>query len=167
MTNSAVGFVVVFGFLAAALGSVLLAVATFLLERHVRPFSRALAYAVGGVAVLVVVLSAAVATITPEAGVVVAVTAAIAGVVMWVVPLLAARWVLVRRGLDPERALRYATVGLPVALLCSLVVVFGDFRQYNITFLTGTAAVLAWTTLAVVVLLGPALVGLVLVRFYR
>lgn len=167
MTNSAIGFVLVFGFLAAALGSVPLGVAAFLLGRRVRPFSRALAYAVGGVAVLVVVLSVAVATITPEAGVVVAATAALTGAVMWVLPLLVARWVLVRRGLDPERALRYATVGLPVALLCSLVVVFGDFRRYNITFLTGTEAVLAWTTLAVVVFLGPALAGLAIARFRR
>lgn len=167
MTNSAVGLVVVFGFLAAVLGAVPLSVAAFVLARRVRPFSRALLYAGGGAAALVVVTGVGVATITPEAGAVVAVIAAVAGLVLWVAPLLVARWVLVRRGVDPERALRDATVGLPVVLLASLVVVFDDFDRYNITFLTGVEAVLAWTALALVVLLGPAAVGLAVERVQR
>lgn len=162
MTNSPAGLVVVLGFLAAALGAVPLALAAVLLARRVQPFSRALKYAGSGVAVLVVGFAAVVATVTPEAGVVVAVVAAVLGTVLWVLPLLVARWLLVRRGTDPERALRNATVGLPVALLVSLLVVFGDFTRYNITFLTGIEAFLAWTALALVVCFGPAAVALAL-----
>jgi len=113
---------------------------------------------------LVVVFAGVVATITPEAGVIVAVAAAVLGTVLWVLPLLLARELLVRRGTEPERALRDATVGLPVALFVSLFVVFGDFIRYNITFLDGIEAVLAWTTLALVVVLGPAAVGLAIDR---
>lgn len=38
-------------------------------------------------------------------------------------------------------------------------VAFGDFRRYNITFLTGTDAAVAWTVLALLVFLGPAALG--------
>lgn len=162
MTNGPVGLVIVFGFLAAAIGAVPLALTAMLLARRVQPFSRALVYASGGVAALVVGFAVVVATITPEAGVVVAAVAAVLGTVLWGLPLLVARELLVRRGMEPERALRNATVGLPVALFVSLFVVFGDFTRYNITFLDGIEAVLAWTTLALVVGLGPAAVGLVI-----
>lgn len=162
--DGAVGLLVVIGFLLAAVGAVPLALAAFLLSRRVRPFARALGYAGAVIAVLVVALSAAVATFAPGAGGVVATVAAVLGVVLWALPLAVARWVLVRRGIDPERALRLATVGLPVALLASLPLVFGDFTRYNITFLTGVEAVLAWTALALVVLLGPAAVGLAVAR---
>lgn len=164
MTNSPAGLLVVFGFLAAAVGSVPLALAAVLLARRVRPFSRALTYAGAGVGVLVVVVAVGVAVISPEAGAIVAVLAAVTGVVLWVVPLFVARTMLAWRGVDAQRALRHATVGLPVALLVSLVVVFGDFSRYNITFLTGSEAAVAWTVLALVVFLGPTAVGLVLVR---
>lgn len=111
-----------------------------------------------------VVLAAGVATTTPEAGIVLATVAAVLGSVLWVVPLLIARWVMVRRGVDPEQALRNALIGLPVALLSSLLLVFGGFNRYNITFLTGVEAVLAWTALALVVFVGPAVVGIVVER---
>jgi len=166
VTDGAVGPPVVIGCLVAAAGSVPLALAAPLLSCRVRPFSRAPSLAGGAVAVLVVVPAAVVATITPEAGVVVAVVAAVLGAVVWVVPLLVARWLLVRRNVEPERALRNASVGLPVALLASLLVVFGDFSRYNVTFLTGVEAVLAWTALALVVFLGPAAVGLAVGRLW-
>jgi hypothetical protein len=162
-----VGIVVIVAFLVAAVGSVPVVLAAVLLARRVRPFSRALTYAGGGVAVLVLALAVAVATIATEAGVVVVTVAAASGVVLWVIPLLIARWVLLRRGVAPDRALRIATLGVPVALLASLVIVFGDFSRYNITFLSGSAAVLAWTALAVVVAFGPAVVGVALERLRR
>lgn len=167
MTNNPAGLLAVFAFFAAVIGSIPLAVAAFVLSRRVRPFSRALVYAGGGVAVCVVVLAVVVATITPEAGVLVATVAVLAAALLWAVPVVVARAVLVRRGLDAQRALRNATVGLPVALVASLVVVFGDFRRYNITFLTGTEAVLAWTAFALVVFLGPTVVGVALAHLRR
>lgn len=144
MTNDPVGLLAPFGFLFAAAGSVPLAVVALVLTRRGWRFSRALRYAGLAVAVLVIALAVGVSTITPAAGVAVVVTAALLGSTLWVVPLLIARWVLARRGTDPERALRNATVGLPVALLASLVIAFGvtpeegvliDFTRYNITFL--------------------------------
>lgn len=168
MTDAgSVGILVVVGFLVAAGGSVPFALAAFLLARRVRPFSRALSYAGSGVAVLVLLVAVVVTLIATEAGIVVVAVAAVLGVVLWVVPLLLARWLLVRRGTAPDRALRNATLGLPVALLASLLIVFGDFSRYNITFLSGTEAVLAWTALAIVVFLGPAAVGLALERLRR
>lgn len=167
MTANPAGLLVVFAFLIAAIGSVPLALSAFLLSRRVHPFSRGLTYAGAGVAVLAVILSVAVATISPEAGVIVAVLAAITGVVLWAVPLFIARAVLMRRGLDAQRALRNATGGLPVALIASLFIVFGDFSRYNITFLTGVEATITWTALALVVFLGPAAVGLALIRLRR
>jgi hypothetical protein len=159
-----IGILVILGFLVAAVGSVALALTAFLLARRVRPFSRALTYAGSGVAFLVLALTVVVTVIAGGAGVVVAVVAAVLGLVLWVVPLLIARWLLIRRGTAPERALRRATAGLPVALLASLPIVFGDFSRYNITFLTGIEAVLAWTALALVVFLGPAAVALAVGR---
>lgn len=167
MTNSPAGLVVVVGFLAAAIGAVPLSLVAILLARRVQPFSRALVYAGGGVAALVVGLAVVVVIITPAAGVAVVAVAAVLGTVLWGLPLLVARELLVRRGMDRERALRNATVGLPVSLFVSLFVVFGDFTRYNITFLDGIEAVLAWTTLALVVVLGPAAVGLAIDRVRR
>ncbi|SFK83270.1 hypothetical protein SAMN04487950_1332 [Halogranum rubrum] len=160
MTNNPAGLLVVFAFVAAAIGSVPLAVVAFLLAGRVRPFSRAVLYAGGAVGVVAAVLAVVVTIISPAAGLVVAVLAVLTAAVLWAVPLLVARAVLVRRGLDGQRALRNATVGLPVALVASLFVVFGDFRRYNITFLTGTEALVAWTALVLVVFLGPTAVGL-------
>lgn len=164
MLDGAVSLLVVVGYLAAAVGAVPLALAAFLIARRWRPFARALAYAGAGVGVLLVALSAAVATLTPEAGVTVAAVGAVLGAVLWVLPLAVGRWLLVRQGVDRERALRLVTAGLPVALLASLPLVFGDFTRYNVTFLTGAEAVLAWTALALVVLFGPAAVGLAVER---
>lgn len=162
MTNNPAGLIVVFAFLVAALGSVPFTLVAFILSRRVQPFSRALTYAGGGVGVLAAALAVVVAFITPEAGVGVAVLAVVTGAVLWGVPLLVARSVLVRRGVDSQRALRTATVGLPVALVASLFVVFGDFSRYNITFLTGTEAIVAWTALVFVVFLGPTAVALLI-----
>lgn len=159
MTNNPAGLLVVFAFVAAALGSVPLATVAFLLSRRVRPFSRAVLYAGGVVGVVAAALAVVVTVISPAAGLVVALLAVLTAAVLWAVPLLVARAVLVRRGLDSQRALRNATLGLPVALVASLFVVFGDFNRYNITFLTGVEAAVAWTALVLVVFLGPAAVG--------
>lgn len=167
MTNNPAGLLVVFAFLAAAIGSVPFALSALLLARRVRPFSHALRYAGLGAAALVVVLAVVVAFVSPAAGVVVAVLAAVTGAVLWTVPLLVARAVLMRRGVDTERALRTATLGLPVAFVTSLFVAFGDFGRYNITFLTGTEATLAWTALALTIFVGPTAVGLAAVSLGR
>ncbi|SDM44923.1 hypothetical protein SAMN04487949_1701 [Halogranum gelatinilyticum] len=160
VTNNPAGLFVIFVFLGAVVGSVLFVAAAFLLERRVRPFSRALTYVGAGVGVLAAALVVAASFLALDVGIVVGVIVVGAAGILWVLPFGLARWVLVRRGLDGQRALRYAAVGLPVALVTSLFVVFGDFQRYNITFLTGTEAVVAWTVLALVVFLGPTAVAL-------
>jgi hypothetical protein len=104
-----------------------------------------------------------VATIFPEAGVVVVAVAA----ALWGLPLWIARTVQVRQGVDPERALRRATLSLPVALFAALPIVFGDFSRHNVTFRTGLEAAVSWTALALVVVPGPAAVALGLGRLDR
>ncbi len=156
--TEATGLLVVVGFLAAAVGSVPLAILAVVLARH-RPFPGALVRALAAAAVVVAVLAGAVATVTPAAGAAVAVVGAALGVVLWVVPLVVARRLLARAAGDPDRALRNATLGLPVSMAVAVALVFGDFGRYNVTFSTGPEAVLRWSALAVVVLLGPTAAG--------
>lgn len=160
------GLLLVVAFVVAAVGSVPFAIGTLLLSWRVAPFSRALRYATLGVGVLVTLVAVAVATVTPEAGVVVALVGGLVGVALWVVPVSVARTVLVWWGVPAERALRDATLALPVALVAALLVAFGDFGRYNVTFLTGVEAALAWTVLALVVFFGPAGVALVFERLF-
>ncbi|WP_224333591.1 hypothetical protein [Haloprofundus halobius] len=54
-----------------------------------------------------------------------------------------------------------------MAFVASLFVAFGDFGRYNITFLTGTEAMLAWTALALTVFFGSAVVGFGVVSLGR
>jgi hypothetical protein len=82
VTSNPAGLLVLVGFLIGAVGSVPLALVTCLLARRVQPFARALRYAGVSVAFLVVVLAAAVATITPEAGIILATVAAVLGSVL-------------------------------------------------------------------------------------
>lgn len=165
MTNDPAGLVVVVGFVVAAVGSVPLAAVSFALARGGRRFSRAVVTAGVGLGTLAIGGTAVVAaSVTAGAGLVVVTVGALLGLVLWAVPLVVARRLLVGRGVDPERALREATLGLPVAMLASLAIAFGDFGRYNITFLTGIEAVVAWSALAVVVLLGPAAVGFAIER---
>jgi hypothetical protein len=149
--TEATGLLVVVGFLAAAVGSVPLAVLAVVLARH-RSFAGALIRALAATAVVVAVLAVAVATVTPAAG-------ATLGLVLWVVPLVVARRLLARTAGDPDRALRNATLGLPVSMAVAVALAFGDFGRYNVTFSTGPEAVLRWSALAVVVLLGPTAAG--------
>lgn len=160
VVSPATGLLLVVGFLTAAVGSVPLAVVAVALARR-RPFSAGLVRALAATGVLVAVLAGAVATVTPAAGVAVAVVGAVLGAVLWVVPLAVARWFLVRRGVGSERALRSATLGLPVSMAVAVAIAFGGFGRYNITFSTGLEAVLRWTALVAVVLFGPTVVGAV------
>ncbi|QPV61367.1 hypothetical protein I7X12_11360 [Halosimplex litoreum] len=114
-------------------------------------------FAAGAVALAVLV--------DPAAGLTFAVVAAGAALVLAVVPVLFGRQLLGRWTLlDADEALAYATLGWPVAMVTSAVlfVAPGGFTRYNVLFLDGLAATVAWTTLVLVVTLGPALAGLAL-----
>ncbi|WP_255195484.1 hypothetical protein [Halorarius litoreus] len=80
--------------------------------------------------------------------------------VLWGLPLGLGVGLLDRRGTAPQAAALLAAIGLPVGLALSFLVFLapGGFYRYNITFLTGPAAWLAWSAfLAAVVLLPVAL----------
>jgi hypothetical protein len=86
--------------------------------------------------------------------------------VLWGLPLGLAFGLLDRRGVPTERAATLAAAGLPVGLALSFLVFLspGGFYRYNITFLTGPAAWLAWTAFVAAVVLVPAAVAVALER---
>ncbi|MFC7175666.1 hypothetical protein [Halosegnis marinus] len=123
-----------------------------------RPFARALAAVAALPLAGLLVLSAWVGVeVAPLASVDVALRALPVWVACWGVPLVLAYAAGRRVGLDPERALRRAAGALPVGLAASLVVFVspGGFSRYNITFLTGTEALVWWTAFALVLFLLP------------
>jgi hypothetical protein len=123
---------------------------------------------VAGVPLSLVALAALVGGVEdPFGGVPAAATVAVVLALVWGVPLFVGRSVLVRAaGLDGEGALYYALCGLPVGLLGSLIVAVapGGFGRYNLLFLNGAAALVAWTAFLAVLAFAPALVRLALAR---
>lgn len=73
---------------------------------------------------------------------------------------------LVRSGVEANRALRLSVGAWPVALLAAFGVfpAPGGLGRYNLTFLTGPALYAAVATVAAPVLFGPAVLGLLAVR---
>jgi hypothetical protein len=70
-------------------------------------------------------------------------------------------------GLDAERTLYNAPLGLPSGLAWSFLVFVapGGFAQWNIPFLDGAAATLAWGVFPAVLAFTPALVGIAVARW--
>jgi len=163
MPNSPVGLLAVVVYVGWVAASVPLALAVYGLARWLDDLGLALRYV--GAALVGFVLASATALalfVDPVAGAVFAGLAAAAGVVLAAFPLYIGRQLLERlTALAPERALEYAVLGWPVTLVTSLVVFFapGGPGRYNITFLTGGTAALAWLVLGLVVTVGPGVVG--------
>jgi hypothetical protein len=163
MTNGFPGLLALLVYVGWVAGSVPLALACYGLARWFDSVDLALGY-VGAVVVGVVLAGATALAIfvDPVAGGVFAVLALAAGVVLAAFPLYIGRQLLERwTALAPERALVYAVSGWPVALLVSLAVFVapGGLTRYNITFLSGPRAALAWTVMGLVVTLGPGVAG--------
>ena len=142
--------------------SPVLALAIVLLSRR-RSTTAALGSIVGAVAGIVT-LGATVgfALLSWQAGIVLFLAGQGALLALAVLPLLVGRGIVRwRTGIDREDALRVAVTAWPLALAGSfaLFVAPGGFARYNITFLSGAAAVLAWLAWGVVVLVGPGLLG--------
>jgi hypothetical protein len=171
MTDLSLGFglSVALGYFLAVIAGIPLSLAALVLTRWVDP-TRAL----GAVALLPAVGLVVLAVLTGRAedpfGALPGV--ATVGVVLafvWGVPLLVGLALLVRFGGRPARvALRDTRVGLPVGLLGSvLVFVAPGGTRYNILFLDGVAAVLAWMVFLSVLVFGPTLAGVAVARIGR
>jgi hypothetical protein len=150
-------FLETLAFTAATVLTVPVVVLTFLLALRWR-FSRVLPY-VGGFAVLVFLPVAIGVFGLPFFGVLIGVCTAAMCLVLWVFPLGLARWVLVQRGFDPERALRYATAGLPVAAFASFFLLYDGDGWYRFLYLTGVEVALLYSVIGLVLILGPTGVG--------
>lgn len=167
MTNEPFGILVVFVYLGAVVLSLPAAAAVLLLARRVGiGRAGALVVAVGFVIVAVVGLGVGVLA-GPAAGVSFAGYGVGAVVALWGLPVLVGRWVVRRfTGLAPDLALGYAVAGLPPALAASAVwfVAPGGPTRYNLTFLSGLALWAGLAVLLTIVVLGPGLIGVGLVR---
>ena len=86
--------------------------------------------------------------------------------VLWGLPLGVAIGLLEHRGIPADRAALLAAGGLPAGLGASFLVFLapGGVYRYNITFLTGPEAWLAWTGFTAAVVLVPVAVALALER---
>jgi len=168
MTNSPVGLLALVVYVGWVLTSVPLALAVYGLGRWLDDLGLALRYAGAALVGLVLAGTTALALfVDPVAGAVFVGLAAAAGVVLAAFPLYIGRQLLERwTTLAPERALEYAVLGWPVALVGSLVVFLapGGLGRYNVTFLTGGVAALAWVVLGLVVTLGPGVCGFAMYR---
>lgn len=163
MANGFTGVLALAVYVGWVAGSVPLALACYGLARWLDSVDLAIGYV--GAVVVGVVLAGATALalfVDPVAGGLFAVLALAAGVVLAGFPLYIGRQLLERwTALPPDRALLYAVLGWPVALVASLGVFVapGGPTRYNITFLSGGWAALAWTVVGLVVTLGPGVVG--------
>ena len=167
MTNAPVGLLVVFVYLGAVVLSLPAVAAVLLLSRRIGVGRAASAVAAGALAVVALVALGAALVVGPDAGASIAGYGAVGFLVLWALPVLLGRW-LIRRGtgLAADLALGYAVAGLPPALAASAVwfVAPGGPTRYNLTFLSGPALWAASAVFLAIVLLGPGLVGIGLVR---
>jgi hypothetical protein len=157
----AMALVVSFGLVVA---SPVVALAAWALSTRRDYFGDALGTVVAGAVGLFAAGAVALAAfVDPAAGLTFGVVAVGAALVLAVVPVLFGRQLLGRWTLlDADESLAYATLGWPVAMAvgAALFVAPGGLARYNVLFLEGLAATVAWTTLVLVVTLGPAVAGL-------
>ena len=166
MANGFVGAVALLVYFGLVAVSPVVALVTWALSTRTDYFGDALGTVVAGSVGLVAAVAVALAVfVDPGAGLTVAGVAVGAALVLAVFPVVIGRQLLGRWTLlDADEALEYATLGWPVTMVLSVVlfVAPGGLARYNVLFLEGLAAVVAWMTLALVVTLGPALSGLAL-----
>lgn len=151
---------------ALVVASPVVALATWGLSTRTDYFGDALGTVVAGAVGLFAAGAVALAVfVDPGAGLTFAVVAVGAALVLGVAPVLFGRQLLGRWTLlDADEALAYATLGWPVAMVvgAALFVAPGGLARYSVLSLNGLAATVAWTTLVLVVTLGPAVAGLAL-----
>jgi|AntRauTorcE11898_2_1112593.scaffolds.fasta_scaffold47867_2 hypothetical protein len=171
MSESILWTLVVFVYVLTVALAPVLALAIVLLSRR-RSTTTALGSIVGAVAGIVT-LGATVgfALVSWQAGAVLFLAGQGALLALGVVPLLVGRGIVRQAtGVDREPALRIAVTAWPVSLAGGFALFVtpggfaGEFAHSNITTLSGATAALAWTGWAVLVLLGPGVLGSVGVR---
>jgi len=145
-----------------------IAVAWWLARSNRRPSFTAALATVGTAAVaLLLVGGMALATVSgPVASIAAVTTVGVAGLTLAGFPLFIGRGLVARRtGLAPDDALRYATLGWPVALAAAFVGFSLPGTGYaNAIALPGVVAVAVLAALFLVVTFGPAVAG---VGWYR
>ena len=167
MTTAPLGLLAVFVYLAAVVLSIPAAGGVLLLSRRLGVLRAADVVGLAGVGVVAVVGLAVAVLVTPVAGLLLAGLGFVALVLLWAVPVFVGAYVVERiEGTTGEVALGYAVAALPLALLASaaLFVAPGGLARYNVTFLSGPAVGVAVLGFGVLVLLGPALLGIGLNR---
>lgn len=162
MAESILGTLVVFVYVVTVALSPVLALSIVLLSRR-RSTTAALGSIVGAVAGIVTLgATVGVALLSWQAGVVLFLAGQGALVGLAVVPLLVGRGIVRQTtGVGRESALRAAVTAWPLALAGSFALFLAPsgFARYNLTFLSGATAVLAWLAWGGLVLLGPGLLG--------
>lgn len=167
MPYEPVGLLAVFVYLGAVLASLPAAAAVLLLARRLG-VARAAALVGLGALVLVLVAGLGVGVLVGlDAGLTLAGYGVVALAVLWALPTLVGRWLVGRLAGEPaDLALGYAVAGLPVALVASAAwfAAPGGPTRYNLTFLSGPTLWAAAAVLVGIVVLGPGLVGVGLLR---
>ncbi|MFW6376957.1 MAG: hypothetical protein ACOC0F_03185 [archaeon] len=167
MTNTVAGLLPQFAYLVTIAVSFPIAVISFALARRrlLEPVLTSTLVVVG----LLVMASAGTlaAVVSVDAAIEVLQIAVGAGVGLVVLPL-GIGTALVRRavGVDRDRALRVTTATWPVGLVVSFLVYIapGGPYRYNITFLTGNEAIVAFVVWGACVVFLPGILGAVVLR---
>lgn len=170
MAETILGSVLVFVYVATVALAPVLALAVVLVGRR-RSQTAALGTVVGAMAA-VVTLGATVgaALISWRAGAVLFLAGQGALLGLGIVPLVIGRGIVRRAtGIDRESALRVAVAAWPLSLAGSVALFLapGGALRYNITFLSGAVAILAWLAWGGLVLVGPGVLGAAGVRLRR
>ncbi|MFB6139375.1 MAG: hypothetical protein ABEJ26_02955 [Halosimplex sp.] len=164
MANGFVGLLAVFVFFGLVAASPVVALAGWALSTRRDYFGDALgAVAAVGVGLVAAGALSLALLVDPSAGLAFAAVAVGEALVVAAFPVLIGRQLLERWTLlDADEALEYATLGWPVAMVVTAVlfVAPGGLSRYNVLFLDGAAAAVAWLSIAVVVTLGPTVAGL-------
>lgn len=168
MTNTPAGLLPVLVYFGAVVVSIPASLATYGVGRWLGSTASALRY-VGAIVGLVVLAGGLLLAVfvDPVVGVALVAMAAGAALVLAGFPLFIGRQLLERwTPLEADEAREYAVLGWPVGLVASFAIFLapGGPARYNATFLSGPAAVLAWTAVGLVVTLGPAVAGLGMYR---
>jgi hypothetical protein len=162
MTNTVAGFLPQFAYLVTIAVSFPIAAISFVLARR-RLLEPVLTVTLVSVSLLVLAGAGTLAAVvSPAAAIEVLRVALGVGVVLVILPLtIGTGFVRRAAGVDQDRALRVTTAAWPIGLLVSFVIYVapGGPYRYNITFLTGDVALVAFAAWGACILFLPGLLG--------
>lgn len=163
MANGTAGLVPLLVYFGAVVISIPASLLAYGLGRYFDSTGTAIRYVGAGLLGLILAAGTALAAfVDPVAGLTLVVVGAGGALVLAGFPLYIGRQLIERwTDLPADHALEYAVLGLPVGLVASFAVFLapGGPARFNLTFLDGPVAALAWTVVGLVVTLGPGAVG--------